>query len=456
MQINFNLLKKYNVPVPRYTSYPTVPFWNEGINVSKWIQLFQQEFLRNNNAEGISLYIHLPFCESLCTYCGCNKKITTNHMVETLYLENILKEWEMYLSIMNEKPVIRELHLGGGTPTFFSRENLQKLLNGIFKNATIHPQHEFGLEGHPNNTTKEHLQALYDLGFRRVSYGVQDHDPKVQHIINRIQPFENVKLAVENARSVGYESVNFDLIYGLPLQTEESIKKTILQSVSLKPDRVAFYSYAHVPWTSRGQRLFDENDLPSADEKMKLYQTGKSLFISNGYTDIGMDHFALATDSLYTAWNEGWLHRNFMGYTTQKTSMILGLGVSSISDAGIGFAQNHKTIHNYYESVNKHEFPVTKGYFLDEEDKAFRQYILDISCQAKTTFHKENLSLLHQYSFPELRKLAADELVEFDETGLTVTALGRNFIRNICKAFDLHLLRAQVSRDAKPLYSKAI
>ncbi|HEY5369073.1 MAG TPA: coproporphyrinogen III oxidase, partial [Hanamia sp.] len=210
------------------------------------------------------------------------------------------------------------------------------------------------------------------------------------------------------------------------------------------------------PWASRGQRLFDENDLPSADDKMKLYQAGKNLFIHNGYTDIGMDHFSLATDSLYAAWKEGWLHRNFMGYTTQKTSMILGLGVSSISDAGIGFAQNHKTIHNYYESVNKHEFPVIKGYFLDEKDSAFRQYILDISCQAKTTFHEEHLPLLHQYSFPELRKLAADKLVEFDETGLAVTGLGRNFIRNICKAFDLHLLRAQVSQDAKPLYSKAI
>lgn len=456
MQIDFNLLKKYNVPVPRYTSYPTVPFWNEGINVSKWIQLFQQEFVKNNNAEGISLYIHLPFCESLCTYCGCNKKITTNHTVETLYLENIIKEWEMYVAIMSEKPVIRELHLGGGTPTFFSPENLQKLLNGIFKNATIHPQHEFGVEGHPNNTTKEHLQALYDLGFRRVSYGVQDHDPKVQHIINRIQPFENVKRAVENARAVGYDSVNFDLIYGLPMQTEESIKKTVLQSISLKPDRVAFYSYAHVPWASRGQRLFDENDLPSADDKMKLYQAGKNLFIHNGYTDIGMDHFSLATDSLYAAWKEGWLHRNFMGYTTQKTSMILGLGVSSISDAGIGFAQNHKTLHDYYDSVNKHEFPVTKGYFLDEEDSAFRQYILDVSCQAKTIFNEEHLPLLRQYSFPELRKLAADNLVEFDETGLAVTDLGRNFIRNICKSFDLHLLRAQVSQDAKPLYSKAI
>lgn len=456
MQIDFNLLKKYNVPVPRYTSYPTVPFWNEGIDASKWIRLFQQEFQKNNPVDGISLYIHLPFCESLCTYCGCNKKITTNHGVETTYLKSIIKEWEMYVAEMPEKPVIRELHLGGGTPTFFSPGNLRKLLNGIFTHATIHPQREFSVEGHPNNTTQKHLQTLFDLGFRRISYGVQDHDPKVQHIINRIQPFENVKRAVENARNVGYESVNFDLIYGLPLQTEESIRKTILQSISLSPDRVAFYSYAHVPWSSRGQRLFDENDLPSADTKMRLYLSGKNLFTGNGYTDIGMDHFSLPTDSLYQAWKEGTLHRNFMGYTTQKTNMIIGLGVSSISDVGIGFAQNHKTLHHYYELVSKGEFPLLKGYFLDEQDYAFRQYILNISCEGKAAFHKDHQALLHQYSFPELRHLAADGLVEFDEAGLVVTTLGRNFIRNICKAFDLHLLRGQALLGKNLLYSKAI
>jgi len=456
MQVNLALLKKYNVPVPRYTSYPTVPFWKENIDTSTWIKLFQQQFQKHNSAEGISLYLHLPFCESLCTYCGCNKKITGNHNVESIYLEAILKEWEMYVALMNEPPVIRELHLGGGTPTFFSPKNLQYLLNNLFKRAIIHPQHEFGLEGHPNNTTKEHLQALYDLGFRRVSYGVQDHDPKVQQIINRIQPFENVRRAVENARATGYDSVNFDLIYGLPLQTPESIEKTILQSISLKPDRVAFYSYAHVPWTSRGQRLFDENDLPSADEKMKLYQTGKELFMANGYTDIGMDHFAVSSDSLYKAWKEGWLHRNFMGYTTQKTSMLLGLGVSSISDAGVGFAQNHKALHDYYQSINNTEFAISKGYFLNEEDSAFRHYIINISCNAKTAFKEEHLDILEEYSFPELRKLEADGLITFDKTGLTVTSVGRNFIRNICKAFDLHLLRKEASHEVQPLFSKAI
>lgn len=456
MQIDFDLLKKYNVPVPRYTSYPTVPIWTNGIDVSKWLQLFKQEFLKHNLAEGISLYIHLPFCESLCTYCGCNKKITTNHSVETRYLQTIIKEWEMYVAIMGKKPIIRELHLGGGTPTFFSPQNLQTLLQGIFKNSIIHHKHEFGIEGHPNNTTREHLETLYNLGFRRISFGVQDHDIKVQQIINRIQPFENVQQAVKIAREVGYHSVNFDLIYGLPLQTVKSIEQTVLQSISLQPDRIAFYSYAHVPWASRGQRLFDESDLPSADDKMKLYQTGKELFTKNGYSDIGMDHFSLSTDSLYSAWKEGWLHRNFMGYTTQKTQLLLGLGVSSISDVGIGFAQNHKTIHEYYASINKNEFPIAKGYFLNEEDAAFRQYILDISCQGKTSFCKEHLPLLKQYSFDELKKLKEDNLIEFDESGLIVTELGRNFLRNICSAFDLHLLRAHEINNNTHQYSKAI
>ncbi|MDE3236703.1 MAG: oxygen-independent coproporphyrinogen III oxidase [Bacteroidota bacterium] len=455
MQVSIDLLQKYNVPVPRYTSYPTVPVWKDGIDITQWKSLVQQRFQQTNNVDGISLYIHLPFCESLCTYCGCNKKITTNHSVEEEYMQALIKEWQLYLQLFSEKPVVRELHLGGGTPTFFSPANLQRLLHAILKGAVIHPQHQFSFEGHPNNTTKDHLKALYDLGFRRVSYGVQDHDPEVQRIINRIQPFENVQRAVEDARAVGYQSVNVDLIYGLPLQTIERMQNTIRQTIQLQPDRIAFYSYAHVPWTSRGQRLFDENDLPSTSVKMQLYRLGKELFTRNGYVDIGMDHFALPEDELYKAREEGWLYRNFMGYTTQRTGMLIGLGVSSISDAGIGFAQNHKTIHEYYEVVANGELPVTKGYFLNEEDSAFRRYILDVSCNGKTDFKEEHSELLRVYTFPELEKLEADGLVEWDSTGIDITPLGRHFIRNICKAFDLHLLRNE-NASAKPMFSKAI
>jgi oxygen-independent coproporphyrinogen-3 oxidase len=455
MTIEPQLLQKYNVPVPRYTSYPTVPFWKDNLDAAHWQTIFKEQFSLSNSKEGNSLYLHLPFCESLCTYCGCNKKITTNHSVEEVYMEAIAKEWALYLNLMNEAPVIRELHLGGGTPTFFTPENLKKLLNIIFEKSTISPDHEFSIEGHPNNTTREHLEALYDLGFRRVSYGVQDNDPEVQRIINRIQPVENVQRATDAARSVGFKSVNYDLIYGLPKQTITSLQKTIEQTIAMKPDRIAFYSYAHVPWTSRGQRLFDENDLPTTEEKMQLFQLGKKLLTENGYHDIGMDHFALPTDDLYLAKLEGRLHRNFMGYTTQHTKLLLGLGVSSISDAGVAFAQNEKTLHDYYAAIERNEIPVTRGYFLSKEDVDFKKYILDVSCKGKTSFKPEHLPLLKEFSFPELALLEKDALVEWDEQGLTVTPLGNNFIRNICKSFDLHLLRNQ-KESSTPRFSKAI
>jgi len=451
--INSLLIRKYNQPVPRYTSYPTVPYWKQGVDKEQWKDIFAAKFSEQNHVNGISLYIHLPFCESLCTYCGCNKKITTNHKVEEEYLLAIEKEWLLYRKLMKQTPIIRELHLGGGTPTFFSPVNLQRLLKIILKYSIIHPKHEFSIEGHPNNTTIGHLKMLYDAGFRRISYGVQDNDPEVQRIINRIQPFENVKQATENARAVGFTSVNFDLIYGLPLQTVESIERTINQVIELKPDRIAFYSYAHVPWTSKAQRLFDESHLPAAEEKILLYLKGKELLMKNGYMDIGMDHFALPTDDLYKAREEGKLHRNFMGYTTQNTGLLLGLGVSSISDAGNAFAQNEKTLHDYYASVNAGNLPVTKGFILSEEDVAFRKYILNISCKGETEFEEKHLPLLEKYTFPKLNDLAKDKLVNWSKQGMMLTAQGHYFIRNICSAFDLFLLRAE---PLTQVFSKAI
>jgi oxygen-independent coproporphyrinogen III oxidase len=449
------LLSRYDQPVPRYTSYPTVPFWKDGLDGVKWADTFTTQFNLHNKKEGISLYLHLPFCESLCTYCGCNKKITTNHGVEDEYLNVLMKEWTLYRQRMGEAPVIRELHLGGGTPTFFSPDNLKRLLAGIYKDAELHREREFSFEGHPNNTTREHLDALYEMGFRRVSYGVQDNDPEVQRVINRIQPLENVQRAVDQAREAGYLSVNFDLIYGLPLQDTTRMRRTIEQSISLGPDRIAFYSYAHVPWTSRGQRLFDEKDLPSAEMKMELLQLGREMFADHGYLDIGMDHFALPTDDLSLAWQEGRLHRNFMGYTTQRTALLLGLGVSSISDAGIAFAQNEKTIHDYYRRVELGEVPVFRGHFLNEEDSTFRRHILNISCQGRTRFSPDDLPLLRASTFPELENLKADGLLDWNEEGLLVTPKGRLFIRNICAAFDLHLIRNR-NGAAAGKFSKAI
>ncbi len=447
------LVQKYNLPVPRYTSYPTVPYWQEGIDVNDWQENIKQQFAIHNSAKGISLYIHLPFCESLCTYCGCNKKITTNHKVEDEYLAAIEKEWELYKALMQEKPVIREIHLGGGTPTFFSPQNLERLITNILKDAVVHPLDEFSIEGHPNNTTKEHLEILYKLGFRRISYGVQDNNPEVQRVINRIQPTENVARATETARAIGFTSVNYDLIYGLPLQTVESITTTILQTIELKPDRIAFYSYAHVPWTSKAQRLFDEQDLPSAAVKLQLYKKGKELLTQHGYYDIGMDHFALPHDELYKARLDGTLHRNFMGYTTQHAGMLIGLGVSSISDSGNAYAQNEKTLQDYYLRVSSGQLAVKKGYFLNEEDLHFKRYILDISCKGRTLFNEDDLPLLKQYSFPQLESLEGDGLICYNETGVVVTSTGQHFIRNICSAFDLYLQRKAF---AKTVFSKSI
>jgi oxygen-independent coproporphyrinogen-3 oxidase len=450
-----DLLNKYDIPVPRYTSYPTVPFWNPTIDPEQWKKTFSNQFKISNRSNGLSLYIHLPFCESLCTYCGCNKKITTNHHVESEYIEAVLQEWLMYKDLMEEVPVIREIHLGGGTPTFFSPANLSLLINAILEKSIVHPDASFSLEGHPNNTTQEHLETLYRLGFRRISYGVQDNDPVVQKTINRIQPFENVKKATEMARKIGYQSVNFDLIYGLPHQTLESIRKTVLECISVRPDRFAFYSYAHVPWTIRGQRLFDETDLPTATEKMALYKEGKKTFIENGYRHIGMDHFILPGDELFLALEKGTLHRNFMGYTSQFTDLQLGLGVSAISDAVIAFAQNAKSLHDYYARVQNNVLPVEKGYFLSREDEIFRKYIQDISCRGEVYFDARHLNLLKEYTFPELEKLEADGLLLFDEKHMRVTETGRNFIRNICRAFDLHLLRRNQEAGHQQ-YSKAI
>jgi oxygen-independent coproporphyrinogen-3 oxidase len=431
------LIEKYNQPVPRYTSYPTVPYWHELRGSDSWIEKFRKRFIQFNKTDGISLYIHLPFCESLCTYCACNKRITKNHQVEEEYIEAILKEWNFYRAVMGEDPLIRELHLGGGTPTFFSANNLEYLLEGILVNSRMHPQHAFSIEGHPNNTRRDQLETLYRMGFRRISYGVQDNDPIVQRAINRIQPLENVRKVTEDAREIGFTSVNYDLIYGLPFQTLESGRKTVEEIIDLHPDRIAFYSYAHVPWKMKAQRLFDENDLPPAELKMQIYLQGRKMFIDQGYQDIGMDHFALPADELNIASKQGTLHRNFMGYTALKSALLIGLGVSAISDIGEAYAQNHRELEKYYQVVKTNQFPVVKGYFLDDVDLAFKQYILDISCRGKTILQSIHKNILDEFTLPMLKQMEDDRLVTINGDEVMVCTTGKQFIRNICQTFDL-------------------
>ncbi len=436
MNIPIELIKKYNVPAPRYTSYPTVPYWEvDAMKNTEWLNVVKRTFDESNDKEGISLYIHLPYCESLCTYCACNKRITKNHTVEDSYIEAVLKEWGIYLETFARKPLIREIHLGGGTPTFFSPENLKKLIDGITTTSVLHEQHHFSFEGHPNNTTREHLQTLYDVGFRRVSYGVQDLDPKVQKTINRIQPLEKVVRATEDAREVGYTSVNFDLIYGLPFQTEDSVLDTIEKVLELKPERIAFYSYAHVPWKSPGQRAYTEADLPDDSEKRKLYEIGKKTLIGNEYIDVGMDHFALKGDDLYEAYLRKTMSRNFMGYTTAQTDLLIGLGASAISDAKYAFAQNEKKIETYKETIEHNTLPLTKGHFLTNEDLVIRKFIMNIACQGEVRWHDYPHILDFSMNIA-LLTMAQEGLINLYDDGLRVTDRGMAFLRNICAVFD--------------------
>jgi len=449
------LIQKYNVPAPRYTSYPTVPFWDEERPAaSQWMQVVKRTFAESNAAKGISLYLHLPFCEVLCTYCGCNKRITKNHGVEDPYIKSILAEWQLYLDQFDVKPVIRELHLGGGTPTFFSPENLKALLEGICAGAELHPEKEFSFEGHPNNTTTEHLQTLYDLGFRRVSFGIQDFDEKVQVTINRIQPYENVLHVTQEARRIGYASVNFDLIYGLPYQTLRSVGETIDKVAELMPDRIAFYSYAHVPWVSPGQRSYTDKDLPEDAEKRALYELGLKKFKELGYTDIGMDHFALPHDSLFKALQNKELHRNFMGYTTCQTDLLIGLGTSSISDAKYAYMQNLKKVEAYKESVLSGNLAVFKGHFLTEEDLLLKEAILNLACKGELDLTDELLANLDADALVELKQMQEEQLIVFNSDQIEITALGKAFVRNICTRFDKKL-RAKAN-TGEQVFSKAI
>ena len=443
MQLMCGLVQKYNVPGPRYTSYPTVPYWDiNSFSGKKWNSSVLRAF-QENPEEGISVYIHLPFCEHMCTFCGCHKRITKRHEVERPYIISVLKEWELYVDLLGSKPVIKELHLGGGTPTFFSPENLKILIEGIVRLSTKTDDIEFSFEGHPNNTTREHLQALYDVGFRRVCFGVQDYNLTVQRAINRIQPFENVKNVTDWAREIGYTSVGHDIIYGLPFQTCDDVENTIIKTNAIKPDRIAFYSYAHVPWLKgNGQRGYKEEDLPSSVEKKAQYEMGKRMLSEFGYKDVGMDHFALPTDSLYKALENGTLHRNFMGYTPSKTKLMVGLGASSISDSWYGFAQNVKNVEEYQNLVSHGVIPIFRGHILNEEDEILRRHILNIMCRFETSWSEEDeKSVDFDMVLDNLSELEKDGLVALDNQQIKVTDKGRPFVRNISMAFDLKLQR---------------
>lgn len=441
--MNAELIQKYAVPGPRYTSYPTVPYWNPGRPEDQsWNGRALHTFLETNDSQGISIYIHLPFCESLCTYCGCNTRITKNHLVEKPYVSAVLREWSMYLDLFQVTPLISSIHLGGGTPTFFSPENLHQLISGIIRSANISQDAELSFEGHPGNTTSEHLKTLASLGFNRVSYGIQDFDFKVQEAIHRFQTVEEVELVTSSSRALGYTSINYDLVYGLPFQTVDSIKQTLSEVIRLKPDRIAFYSYAHVPWVKPGQRKFTEMDLPDPDTKRLFYETGLSMLEAAGYKEVGMDHFALQDDPLFAAVEEGLLHRNFMGYTTVNSKMLVGLGVSAISDCFSAYIQNEKTVEDYLKKVNSGELPFFRGHLLNQEDLVLRKHITNLMCSFETSWklERDQCEALFE-SMPRLEGFVADGLISLKEDSIQVLPKGQPFIRNICMAFDALLWR---------------
>jgi oxygen-independent coproporphyrinogen-3 oxidase len=453
---NAQLLQKYNIPGPRYTSYPTVPFWkNNPLSETEWKETIKT-FIHSFEHHEVSLYIHLPFCENLCTFCGCHKRITKNHQVEEPYIDTLLKEWELYKATFQFEPSIKELHFGGGTPTFFQAKELIRLLTGIFQNESLAPSAcELSFEAHPGSTSEEHLKELYTFGFRRVSFGIQDYDFEVQKAIHRVQSFELVSNVHLLAQKIGYTSINHDLVYGLPKQTMQAFQNTIDLTLQLKPERIALYSYAHVPWIKgTGQRGYSEADLPQDSEKRALYEMAYEKLLENGYIAIGMDHFALPNDSLALAFNERKLHRNFMGYTTKSTNWMIGLGMSSISDCWIGFAQNDKTVEGYQEQVNKGIIPVFRGHILTEKELIIRKHILDLMCHFETQFTElADFNEINQAIKERLQPMLADDLVEIVGETVRILPKGLPYVRNACMAFDQDLATNVIGQQ---LFSKTI
>ena len=435
-----DLFAKYDVPAPRYTSYPTVPYWSEKPTTEQWLEQLRSACAEPETAW--SLYLHLPFCESLCTFCACNTVITRDHHREETYVELLLKEWKLYLTeipTLKQLP-LRQLHLGGGTPTFFSEKNLRRILAPILNDTvTIPDDFEASLEVDPRHTTLEQLVVLRSLGFTRISLGVQDFDPEVQRLVNREQPYEIVRSVTTMAREQDFKSVNYDLIYGLPRQTADSFQKTVQQTIELRPDRIALYSFALVPWIKPAQRSYHDEDLPQAGAKRELYQLARGMFVSAGYLEIGMDHFALPHDGLAQARSKGTLHRNFMGYAEARTSVMLGLGVSAISETPSCFHQNEKAFPVYERRLLQGDIPTLRGHLLSDEDRRLREQILTFMTRLGVDLEVNQCDEAEIFLSP----LIEDGLVELQNRKLTLTERGKPFLRNACMFFDYRLRRRQ-------------
>lgn len=436
-----SLLEKYDIPAPRYTSYPTVPYWETSPTPEAWLGHLRNAFSKNSMKW--SMYLHIPFCESLCTFCGCNTIITKNHDKESPYVNHLLGELEIYLREVPEisKKEMKHIHLGGGTPTFLAPGELDRMLSGIFKNIKFQQKEfEASIEVDPRRTTTEQLSVLRNLGFNRVSLGVQDFHPEVQRLVNRIQPFAITQKITDESRRLGFTSVNFDLIYGLAMQTPESMKETAKKTIELLPDRIALYSFAMVPWIKPAQRLFRDEDLPVGAAKRLLYEIAREELLGAGYIEIGMDHFALPTDTLSIAAKNGELHRNFMGYTDQKTDVLLGLGVSSISESPESFHQNEKVLPVYEQKITSGNLATFRGHIHTSEDVLCRNQILELMTKFEVDFLNEEQA---ESAKAFLSEMIQDGLVSISDRRLKVSEHGRPFLRNACLFFDSRLRRKQ-------------
>jgi len=442
-------LSRLDVQGPRYTSYPTADRFVEAYGADQYVQALSQRGqgvgALTGGASALSLYIHIPFCESVCYYCACNKVITRHHERAEAYLADLREEIRLVAEQLGPGQTVSQLHFGGGTPTFLSDDELAGLLGTLRSTFRFVPGGEYAIEIDPRTIDVTRLKRLHQMGFNRLSFGVQDFDPDVQKAVHRVQPHDQVRDLVHAAREEGFESLNMDLIYGLPKQTPESFARTLAQVAALRPDRIALYAYAHLPQRFKPQRRIDVADLPKAEEKVGMLASAIDAFGHAGYDYIGMDHFALHHDSLAVAKRQGRLHRNFQGYSTHPDCDLIGLGVSAIGRVGAHYVQNAKTLDEYHDALKRHQLPVVRGLALTRDDLVRRAVIMAIMCQGRVDFESIELAYLldfRQYFEAELRllePLVESGLVKMESDGIRVTPLGWYFVRAVGMVFDRHL-----------------
>ena len=457
------LIEKYQVSGPRYTSYPTALQFQDTFSIQDY---YKHVDASNQNLvpKSLSTYIHIPFCASLCYYCGCNKVISRKKGVADDYLEHLYKEIELQAALYEDDRLLEQIHLGGGTPTYLTNKQLEELLSILAQNfhLALPNKLELGIEIDPRSVTPEGIKEIVGLGFNRISIGVQDFDLEVQTAVNRIQSKQQVTSVIDAARQSGVNSISLDLIYGLPKQTKDSFRRTIDEVIAIRPDRIALYHYAHMPNQIGAQRLIDEATLPSSNDKISMFSDTVNRLMEAGYIYIGMDHFALPEDGLAKAMTSGTLQRNFQGYSTHAECDIVGMGVSAISHVNESYSQNVKTLSAYKEMLAKGQLPLEKGLSLSEDDLVRAEVIQRLMCEGEIEFEKfdlqNHIQFLHYFEkeLKSLTKLSSDALVCVSDEKIQVTDLGHFFLRNIAMTFDAYLPKISLQQVGQPRYSKTL